>query len=671
MVTAEGGRPPTLRGWRAWGLRLLPWLIMGATLAITGLLWLEGRNQQMEHVRRDVSQEVAKVRTRIEGRLQANAQILRGVAGLFAVSDRIDREQFRDYVESLRLAARYPGIQGVGFARLIVPQDLAAFVQEVRAEGFPDYEVHPPGERASYTAIVYLEPFDWRNQRAFGYDMLSEPVRRAAMVRAWEQGQLSISGKVRLLQETEQDVQAGFLIYLPVYRRGLPHNTDAERRANLLGWVYSPLRMQNLMQSFLQRDYPELAQRLGIAIYDGTATTADGLMFASQSRLAVSAGRFQETLPIDLSGHRWTLHAQTLPAFDRQVQRFTERDWIVLGVGGALSIALSLLAWVLIKTHIRVAAALCETRLAHCELLESQERLRLIFDASEVAIFLTDLEGCITQANERMAEMFNCPMGQLIGSDYVSHIHPAERAIGRQRMRELLAQQTAEVKLERRYWREDGSEFWGLLDGHLVRDGQGQPIGLIGVIADTTQRKEAEARIQFLAHHDYLTGLPNRALFVEQMEQALALAQRYRRQLGLLFLDLDGFKPINDQYGHHVGDEVLREVAARLRDKVRASDTVCRQGGDEFVILVPECPGRHQLEQLAQVLVGVVGEPYEVLGATLSVTVSIGIAIYPDHGEQVDDLLRSADAAMYLAKAAGPGQARFADGQVNVTGPAG
>ena len=298
---------------------------------------------------------------------------------------------------------------------------------------------------------------------------------------------------------------------------------------------------------------------------------------------------------------------------------------------------------------------------AHRALLESQERLRLIFDTSDVAIFLTDLDGRITQANARMAEMFRCPLETLIGSDYVAHIHPAERTIGQQRMRELLAQETAEVKLERRYWRADESEFWGQLGGHLIRDADGRPMGLVGVIADTTERKEAEEKIAFLAHHDHLTGLPNRALFVERVGQALTLAKRYRRRLGLLFLDLDGFKAINDRYGHRTGDLLLQQVAKRLRQNLRASDTVCRQGGDEFVALVPECPQAANLEHLARTLAAEIARPYDALGVTLALTASIGMALYPEHGDDVDALMHSADTAMYRAKTSGQHVARFAE----------
>ncbi len=650
---------PRRRALTRWS-HLWPWLILGIGLAITVLVWLNGQHQQRVLRRADFRQQVDKVQTGLENRLQANEQILRGVAGLFAADERVTRAQFRAYVASLQLPAHYPGIRGVGFARLVAAADTAALVQVIRAEGFPDFALNPPGERAITTAIVYLEPFDWRNQRAFGYDMFTEAVRREAMTRAWDEDRTALSGQVRLVQETERDVQAGFLLYLPVYQPGLPHDTLAQRRANLLGWAYSPLRMTDLMHSFLQRNFPELADRIALTIYDGTQVVPAAPMFSSAPGSEPSTAGFQTSARVELGGHSWTLRAHSLPAFDRQA-RFADTGWIVLGVGSALSVSLALLAWTLLRTHRRVTAALHEKARANRALLESQERLRLIFDASDVAIFLTDLEGRITQANARMAEMFRCPLGTLIGSDYVAHIHPAERAIGQQRLRELLAQETAAIKLERRYWRADESEFWGQLGGHLIRDADGRPMGLVGVIADTSARKEAEEKIAYLAHHDYLTGLPNRALFVEQMGQALALAKRYQRRLGLLFLDLDGFKAINDRYGHRTGDLLLQQVAERLRANLRASDAVCRQGGDEFVALVPECPQAANLEHLAQTLGTVIARPYEVLGVSLTLSASIGMALYPEHGEDVDALLHSADTAMYQAKKAGRHQACFAE----------
>jgi len=657
LPSAPTPRPRSLTRW----LAQLPWIILGLGLAITVLVWVNEQHQQRDIRRADFRRQVDKVQTGIENRLQANEQILRGVAGLFAANGQVTRAQFHAFVESLQLPEHYPGIRGVGFARLIAAADTAALVQAIRAEGVPDFALHPPGERAITTAIVYLEPFDWRNRRAFGYDMFSETVRREAMTRAWDEDRTALSGKVRLMQETEQDVQAGFLLYLPVYQPGLPHDTPAQRRANLLGWAYSPLRMTDLMQSFLQRNFPELAGRIAVTIYDGTLVVPAQLMFSSTPGSQPTTVNFQATARVELGGHSWTLRVHSLPAFDRQAPWLTDTGWIVLVVGSALTITLALLAGTLLRTHRQVTEALHEKARAHRELLESQERLRLIFDTTDVAIFLTNLEGRITQANARMAAMFRCPLETLIGSDYVAHIHPAERTIAEQRMRELLAQEVTEIRLERRYWRADETEFWGQLGGHLIRDADGRPVGLVGVIADTTARKAAEERIAYLAHHDYLTGLPNRALFVERVGHALTLAKRYRRRLGLLFLDLDGFKTINDRYGHRTGDLILQQVAARLRENLRASDTVCRQGGDEFVTLVPECPQAANLEHLAQTLAAVIARPYDVMGLSLTLTASIGMALYPEHGEDVDALLHSADTAMYLAKKAGRNGARFAE----------
>jgi len=640
---------------------LWPWLVLGIGLAITVLVWVNWQHQERNLRRADFGRQVDKVQIGIENRLQANAQILRGVAGLFAATGQVTRAQFRAYVESLRLPAHYPGIQGVGFARLIAAAETAALVQAIRAEGFTDFALRPPGQREITTAIVYLEPFDWRNRRAFGYDMFSEAVRREAMTRAWEQDRTALSGKVMLLQETKEDVQAGFLLYLPVYQPGLPHDTLAQRRTNLLGWAYSPLRMTDLMQSFLRHNFPELADRIAVTIYDGTLVDPAAQLFSSAPGSEPTTEGFQALARLDLGGHSWTLRAHSLGALDAQARSHAATGRSILGVGSALSISLALLAWTLLRTHRRVTEALHEKARAHRQLLESQERLRLIFDNSDVAIFLTDLQGRITQANARMAEMFRCPLETLIGSDYAAHTHPAEREIARQRMLEFLAQETAEVKLERRYWRADESEFWGQLSGHLIRDADGQPMGLVGVIADTTARRETEEKIAFLAHHDYLTGLPNRALFVELVGQALTLAARNRRHLGLLFLDLDGFKVINDRYGHRTGDRLLQQVAARLREHLRASDTVCRQGGDEFVTLVPECPQAADLEHLAGTLASAIARPYDVLGVTLTLTASIGMALYPEHGEDVDALMHSADTAMYRAKEAGRQRPQFAE----------
>ncbi len=175
-------------------------------------------------------------------------QVLRGGVSLFSATDDVNRTAWANYVKHCRLPRYFPGIQAMGFAVPVPQKQLAAHVAAVRAEGFPDYQVTPQGDREDYTAIVLIEPFDWRNRRAFGYDMYSDATRRKAMDTAASSGFPAISGKITLVQETDEDVQAGVLCYLPVYRTQANLDTPAQRKTALRGWVYAAFRCDDLMR---------------------------------------------------------------------------------------------------------------------------------------------------------------------------------------------------------------------------------------------------------------------------------------------------------------------------------------------------------------------------------------------------------------------------------------
>jgi diguanylate cyclase (GGDEF)-like protein len=163
----------------------------------------------------------------------------------------------------------------------------------------------------------------------------------------------------------------------------------------------------------------------------------------------------------------------------------------------------------------------------------------------------------------------------------------------------------------------------------------------------------SESRMRHLAHHDALTSLPNRMAFQQSLTQGVALAVRQEGSLALLFIDLDGFKKVNDSYGHDVGDQLLVQVATRLRCCVRASDMVGRLGGDEFVLLLTDNPSAEQAQQIADKVIGAISKPYDMANAQTVLGASIGIALYPTHAKSADQLLIMADTAMYVAKRAG------------------
>lgn len=270
---------------------------LGATLAIY-LVWNEIDRRHRERVDECLAFEARDIAQQVEQRMRAYRQVLRGARALFDASDDVTYEDWKIYVGALSLQEDFPGIQGVGFSAYVPARDLHSHIAQMRARGQRDYDIRPAGERAEYSSIVYLEPQDWRNQRALSFDMLSEPVRREAMQRARLTGDPALTGKVRLVQETDRDIQIGVLLYLPAYRRGMPTGTEAERAAALSGWVYSPFRMRDLMAGTLGRMQPSLRLR----IYDGGAAEPEALLFDSHATDPVRFDAPTHSLARDVGG---------------------------------------------------------------------------------------------------------------------------------------------------------------------------------------------------------------------------------------------------------------------------------------------------------------------------------------------------------------------------------
>ena len=302
------------------------------------------------------------------------------------------------------------------------------------------------------------------------------------------------SGKVTLVQETDRDVQAGVLLYVPVFRTPESSAKVAEGARTLLGWAYSPLRMNDTMRSVLRTEHSELVGRMALTIHDGDDTTAASLLFESEPATGRVDGDLRATRRAMLAGQPWTVTAHALPAFGEADVVARERALLVAELG--ITLLLSLLASTMIRGHARATIALEQLARANSEIEASRKKLQSIYDTSSVAIFFVDMEGVITFANRRMAEMFGFAAGTMEGREYVSLIHPEEREVGRQTMLALMASAIPAIDLERRYCRADRTEFWGHLTGRRFTDADGSQIGLVGVIVDVTRRKTTEAELE-------------------------------------------------------------------------------------------------------------------------------------------------------------------------------
>jgi len=333
-------------------LRLAPFAVLVAGLMVIWVIRDVVRQHAIEELQSEFDGEVRVVHTRIDERMDDYRDILRGATGLFDASHSVERKEFHEYVDSLHLAQTYPGIQGVGFARLIPAREKQQLIAAIRREGFPQFSIKPEGVRDPYSAIIFLEPFDWRNQRAFGFDMYSEPVRREAMERARDRAETALSGKVVLVQETATDVQSGFLMYSPVYRNNLPHATLAERRRNLLGWVYDPFRMNDLMsKGVLGRYLDTVSDELEIEIYDGDRPDMQNIMFDSSPVHSAKPARFMSIHSTQHFGRSWTVVVRSLPAFEAKLKTAQSRTVVISGA--VISLLLTLVIWLLATTNAR------------------------------------------------------------------------------------------------------------------------------------------------------------------------------------------------------------------------------------------------------------------------------------------------------------------------------
>lgn len=285
----------------------LTWVVLGFGFLITAAAWNISSNFVRTQAQQRFDNQVNEISSAIMTRMAGYEQVLWGGVGFFGAAGDVNRDKFQIYVSSLNIEKNWPGIQGIGFSIPVSEDEKATHIDQIRAEGFPEYSIKPPGKRDIYSAIIYLEPFDWRNKRAFGYDMWSNDMRRQAMRRARDEGVAATSGIITLVQETESDVQKGFLTYLPLYKRNVPLETVEDRRDAFLGWVYSPFRMGNLMEGILGPRNLDI----NYEIYDGTQISKDSMLFDSndifQDDKRTSADLITHTKEIEIQGRTWTL----------------------------------------------------------------------------------------------------------------------------------------------------------------------------------------------------------------------------------------------------------------------------------------------------------------------------------------------------------------------------
>ncbi len=518
-----------MAAWLRYG-QLLPWLVLAASLAITQQLWNNARHEAARELQAEFDFRVIDVSIRVKQRMEIYEQVLLGAQGLFAASKNVERDEFHAYINSLNLEQNLPGIQGVGFAPLVPAAQKDQHIAAMRMEGYPEYTIKPEGAREAYNPIIYLEPLSGRNLRVLGYDNYFEPVRRATIEQARDTGRATISSKLKLLQENEQHAQAGFLMFLPVYKSGAQHDTLAGRRANTSGWVSAPFRMDDLMAGI----FGVHAIDLDIEIYDGEEISDQTLMHdADKVRRdhGKSDSRFQAIKHIKIANHTWTLLISSLPGFEVKLDKFNSQ--LIATVGIIASLLLALITWLAMR--------------AHNKLKQSERNLKRAQRVVNMGSWQFDLhQNALTWSDETYA-IFGLPHGLAVSYElFLNCVHPDDRQLLDDAWQ--AAVRGAPYDIEHRIV-VDGQIKWVRETAEVDFDRAGQPVAAFGTVRDITRRKQTEDGLRLAT--SVFDGSGESILVTDAEVHILSINQAFTRMSGYTLDEVKGKSPRIFASGQH------------------------------------------------------------------------------------------------------------------------
>ena len=640
------------------GSYLVALLVLAAGLVFTYLTYrftLLNEGAASEARFAQASEQLAST---LAARFSQYQTVLDASAGLFYTGGEVTRRGWQAFADTLQLKDDYPGISTLQFLSYVEAANLSKFLAATRADGASGYTIAPfkPGE-PFYCPSTLVAPYP-SNSFVQGNDPCHRSVNgRALLLAARDSGRVTLSAPLNLT-DVNMNVHRGVVVARPVYRPGMDVSSVEARRAALRGWVAETVPMDRFVEA---RMLPSGLQ-VDVRITDASLSGNDAVLYddgqgsleesySGWQRIAHYQSSYATTL--DVGARTWRLEFSAPPAV----------SWLslfVLLAGILVTLPLALLVLNLGVTRsraLKLADRMTES------LREQEQLLSSITGNIADGIYRSTPDKGMVYANEALARMF----GYRTSAEFIAAAGPSLYANPRRRdeLTRVLEDRGHYRNEEVEYQRRDGSRFFGVNSANTVRDAEGRPLYFDGVISDITDRKRAEEQVYQLAHYDSLTGLPNRTLLRDRLGQAMSDAKRHDTRLAVLFLDLDRFKTVNDSLGHEVGDKLLKAVSLRLRENMRDSDTISRQGGDEFLLILRDVVDPPAAARVAEKLLEAVARPCVVGEYELHITPSIGISLFPDDAADLDELIRNADAAMYHAKEHGRFNFQFFTPEMN------
>lgn len=433
-----------------------------ASLVITYKLWENSQREPERDLQKNFNYRVLEIINRLDERILSYEQVLASVQALFTASGNIGRDEFRAYISALHLDHNFPGVHGVTLAML------------------------PPAARwDQYSSVVYIEQFPGRNQLAFGYDVFAQPGLHAVMERALSSGQAAVTGKLVMASGSDGRKKSGFLMYVPIYKKGGAHDTLLERRANVIGWVAAAFRMNDLMFGILG----DSASDLDVEIYDGEEMSEKALLYDpdySHDEGRLKAAWLKNIVRVEVVGHTWTMAISSLPDFEARLDKAKSKVIVYAGTG--ISILLAMLTWLLVRGRARALQAARE-------ISASEAKLHAILDNSPIGIWLLGVDGHYRFVNKAFCNAMGITEQQFLNSEPADLLGAEVSANLKELDRECMQQGEPCRSRETLTFADGKPHLLEITKVHLLGN-DGNVSGFIGIMIDITEASALQEALQ-------------------------------------------------------------------------------------------------------------------------------------------------------------------------------
>jgi diguanylate cyclase (GGDEF)-like protein/PAS domain S-box-containing protein len=562
--------------------------------------------------------------------LARDADLVATTRAYFQVHPGATRGEFENWFNLMQVRKRYAGADRLAFVDHVPAARLGEFLRKARADtpaAHGHLTIVPPGKRAYYCL-----------SRAFvaGSGLAMVP----GQLQDFCQNSVFVEARAGLRAATDSGlptVTPGFgeifYMYETIYRGNVRPKSVTARRASVVGWAIGMFHSDAVLNAAID------SRPVTVELF--RRATGKPLKLVSSGGQSPNGQQLSRTVPVGSNGI-WLIRVLGVPP--RSGLSADAQSGVIFFAGLALFLLLFMLIRTLARSRDR-ALRLVNQRTR--ELRHSEARLTSIAASSPTGILQTDRDGNYEYGNERLRELLGLKQEQLHGLRWLEALAPDDREVVMRTLRRptLAAAEGIELQSRGRVAR------WVRLSiAPLNEEEGGEPSGLVGSVEDVTLAHDVKERLRFEAGHDVLTGLPNRALFLEHLERSLKKLESGGPEFAVLYVDLDRFKPVNDVLGHGAGDDLLATIGKRLAASLRGSDLLARHGGDEFTVLISDYDDRETVNSIVERIQLSVGEPVTVIGEQVTVGASVGVVFVNDPSRGPDQILQDADIAMYRAK---------------------